>query len=56
MFLGFLRVQLTHLKKLLLNNKYSVERVAEKAGFNHVKTFRRAWENIVGDIPSNYVI
>ncbi|CAM3469305.1 GlxA family transcriptional regulator [Paraphotobacterium marinum] len=43
-------------KKLLINNKYSVERVAEESGFNHVKTFRRAWKNIVGDIPSNYMM
>ncbi len=49
------RVRIEKAKHLIASPRYTAEEVAEMVGYANVRTFRRAFVKIVGEIPSKFM-
>ncbi len=47
--------RITRAKALLVAHRYTIEEVAELVGYTNVRTFRRTFTKLTGDIPSKYM-
>lgn len=47
-------VRIEKAKELMVSRKFTMQEVAEQVGYTNVRTFRRAFEKITGNMPGNW--